>query len=260
MISERSPESWQELQESTAQILRECGWVAHTEVRVKTVRGTVEIDVLATETVQGREYKTLIECKNWTARVPQNVVHGFRAVIADIGANAGYIVSRAGFQAGAYEAAANTNVKLLSWTEFQSVFEDQWYWAHFTEQVRDVLDPLCEYLEPLPAMIHWDSYLTEAEINRLKEMYHQHFSLGAVIMMMQPHMALLPGRNLKVPLPLGKRTQDYGDLPSSLTSCVAYREFFDELVKHSLPILAEFQSFRDLAFARKKAANDSSTE
>jgi restriction system protein len=160
MITEKHPESWQQLQESTAQILRECGWTAETEVKVSTVRGTAEIDVFAIEMVQGREYKVLFECKNWTARVPQNMVHGFRTVMTDVGANTGYIISKAGFQAGAYEAAANTNIRLLSWTEFQEVFEDQWYWTYLTQQADEdkVLDPLCSYLEPLPAMIHWDAY------------------------------------------------------------------------------------------------------
>lgn len=32
----------------------------------------------------------------WRSRVPQNVIHGFRTVLADIGANVGYIVSMAG--------------------------------------------------------------------------------------------------------------------------------------------------------------------
>lgn len=254
MITEKSPESWQQLQEWTAQILRECGWAAETEVKVNTVRGMAEIDVYAMETVQGREYKTLVECKNWKARVPQNVVHGFRTVMADVGANTGYIISKAGFQAGAYEAAANTNVKLLSWTEFQEVFEDQWYWTCLSQQAHEVLDPLCSYLEPLPAMIHWDSYLNESEIDRLKEMYHRHFPLGALIMALQPFMAMLPGRKERIRLPLGDRAKDYGDLPDALTSRTGYREFFDELVKHALPILAEFQSFRDLALERKKAA------
>jgi hypothetical protein len=256
MITEKTPATWQQLQEWTAQILRECGWKADTEITIQTVRGAAEIDVLATEFVQGREYKTLIECKNWTARVPQNVVHGFRTVVADTGANTGYIVSRAGFQAGAYEAAANTNVKLLSWTEFQEVFEDQWYWTYLTQGAHDVLDPLCSYLEPLPAMIHWDEHLREDEIERLKAMYHQHIPLGALIFALQPFMATLPGRKERIRLPLGDRAKAYGDLPEELTSRTGYREFFDELVKFALPILDEFKAFRDIAFARRDAAKD----
>jgi hypothetical protein len=253
MITEKTPSSWQELQTWTAQILQECGWKAETEVKVKTVRGKAEIDVLAIETVQGREYKTLIECKNWTARVPQNVVHGFRTVVADVGANTGYIVSKAGFQAGAYEAAANTNIKLLSWAHFQEAFEDQWYWTHLVQQVHKILDPLCSYLEPLPAMIHWDEYLDEGDVTRLKEMYHHYFPLGALIMAMQPFMATLPGRRHRIDLPLGEKARDYGDLPEALTSRTGYREFFNELVKYSLPILDEFRAFRDKAFKRKEA-------
>jgi restriction system protein len=251
MITEKTPETWQQLQEWTAQILRECGWTAETDITVQTVRGAVEIDVHATEVVQGRQYITLIECKNWTARIPQAVVHGFRTVVADIGANTGYIISRAGFQSGAYEAAVNTNVKLLSWTEFQEVFEDQWYWTHLTQQAREVLDPLCSYLEPLPAMIHWDGYLHDDEVARLKEMYHKHFPLGALILALQPFMARL--RKERIRLPLGDGAKVYGELPEVLTSRTGYREFFEELVAYSLPILAEFQAFRDIALERKKA-------
>lgn len=256
MITEKTPDSWQDLQDWTAQILRECGWTAETEVPVQTVRGHAEIDVAATESVQGREYKTLVECKNWSTRVPQGVVHAFRTVIADVGANTGYIVSRVGFQSGAYEAAANTNVKLLSWHEFQEAFEDQWYWTHLVNQVHEVLDPLCSYLEPLPAMAHWDMYLDEDAVARLVEMYHQHFPLGALIMAMQPFMAMIPGRKQRIILPLGDRAREYGDLPEALTSRTGYREFFEELEKYATPILEEFQSFRDIAFERKQEAED----
>ena len=174
--------------------------------------------------------------------------------MADVGANTGYIISRVGFQAGAYEAAANTNVKLLSWEEFQEVFVDQWYWTFLTQQAHDILDPLCSYLEPLPAMIHWDEYLNGGEVARLKEMYRQHFPLGALIMALQPFMAMLPGRKERIRLPLGDRARDYGELPYPLTSCMGYREFFDALTEYSLPILSEFRSFRDIAFERKDAA------
>ena len=103
-------------------------------------------------------------------------------------------------------------------------------------------------------MIHWDDYLDEGEIARLKEMYRQHFPLGALIMALQPFRAMLPGRRDRIRLPLGDRAKDYGDLPDPLTSCIGYREFFDALKDYSLPILAEFQSFRDIAFERKDLA------
>lgn len=254
MITQNEPATWQDLQTSTAQILNECGIQAQTEVTLETVRGQVEIDVLATENVQGREHKVLVECKNWKAKVPQNVVHGFRTVVTDIGANVGYIVSKAGFQSGAYEAAANTNIKLMTWWEFQEAFEDQWYWSHLSNQAHERLDGLCSYLEPIPAMSAWDRYLDEPDIERLKEMYKQHFPLGALILALQPFMAMLPGKRQRIRLPLGDRAGEYGNLPDRLTAQTGYREFFDQLVEYSIPILVEFRSYRDKAFARKAEA------
>lgn len=147
MITEVSPESWKELQDRTAEILNECGWNATTELVIQTVRGSVEVDVFATETIEGRESRILIECKNWANRVPQNVVHGFRTIVSDTGANAGYLISKAGFQSGAYSAAERTNVSLLTWLEFQELFLKQWYRRYFCRRVEEDLDALCSYLE-----------------------------------------------------------------------------------------------------------------
>ena len=86
--------------------------------------GRAELDVYAVETVEGREYRTAVECKNWATPVPQHVVHAFRTIVADAGVNTGYVVSRAGFQAGAHEAAGNTNIRLVTWSEFQQVLNN----------------------------------------------------------------------------------------------------------------------------------------
>jgi hypothetical protein len=52
MITTRQPETWQELQEGVAGILRECGFSVEVEKKLETVRGTVEIDVFAQEDVK----------------------------------------------------------------------------------------------------------------------------------------------------------------------------------------------------------------
>src|SRR6516162_241671 len=98
MITSRQPEGWQELQEAVGAVLRECGFTVEIEKKLDAARGTVEIDVYSEEVVNGRKYVILCECKHWNHRVPQSVIHGFRSVIADSGANLGYIVSSAGFQ------------------------------------------------------------------------------------------------------------------------------------------------------------------
>jgi hypothetical protein len=45
------------------------------------------------QAVQGRRYTTLCECKYWRSAVPQAVIHGFRTVVGDIGANKGYAIA-----------------------------------------------------------------------------------------------------------------------------------------------------------------------
>lgn len=254
MITEKCPSNWRELQDWTAQILHECGWAAETEVTIPLARGKANIDVLATEHVQGREYRTLIECKYWTTSVPQAVVHSFRTIVADAGANAGYIISKSGFQSGAYEAVAHSNVKLLTWEEFQAAFVEQWYWSHYVKMVGDVLDPLCSYLEPLPAMAAWDKYLDKHHVERLVAMFRENFELGALIMCMHPVQRMFPERRGRVILPLGDRAKKYGNLPDQLHTLTGYREFFDALASHALPLLEEFRSYRDLALNRKDLA------
>src|SRR5215510_13924373 len=126
MITSSAPNHWRDLQSQVARILNECGFTVEIEKTVKTVRGNVELDVYAKETVDGRRYSIICECKRWSSRVPQEVIHGFRTVVSDIGANIGYIVSMRGFQSGAFKASELTNIELVTWEEFQSVFEQSW--------------------------------------------------------------------------------------------------------------------------------------
>lgn len=251
MITERQPTTWRELQEWTSQILTECGWDSRTEITVPTVRGQVELDVLALEVVEGREYRTAVECKFWSERVPQHVVHSFRTVVADIGVNSGYIVSKAGFQAGAFQAADKTNIRLLTWEEFQDVFEEQWYFSYFIEEVTKRFDDLTSYLEPIPAMAHWDEYLSHEDVVKLKDMFEKYFWLGALLLAWHPAVAKYFGRN-RIRLPLGSPEGDtHGVCPVALKTCVGYREFIGELEKLCTPLLAEFRSFHDKAMKRK---------
>ncbi len=58
--------------------------------------------------------------------MPKTVVHAFRTVVTDDGANIGFMISRSGFQKGAYEAAEKSNVHLVDWYEFQALFLERW--------------------------------------------------------------------------------------------------------------------------------------
>lgn len=135
MITTRQPESWRELQPLVGEILSECGFAVEIEKVVRSVRGHVEIDVYAEESVKGRKYRVLVECKHWQANVPQTVVHAFRTVISETGANVGYIVASSGFQSGAQAAVDLTNIDLVTWQEFLNRFEDTWWENFFRPQL-----------------------------------------------------------------------------------------------------------------------------
>lgn len=124
-ILSKVPATWRELQEFVAMILSDCGFATEIEKTIETVRGKVEIDVYA-DRLSGFQSKVLCECKYWNGNVPQSVIHSFRTVVIDYGASQGFIISKNGFQKGAYEAVYKSNVCLLTWDEFEKKFEIEW--------------------------------------------------------------------------------------------------------------------------------------
>jgi len=59
--------------------------------------------------------------------VKKTIVHAFRAITGDSGINTGLLVSSAGFQDGAVQAAAYSSVRLLTWAQFQQLFAERWF-------------------------------------------------------------------------------------------------------------------------------------
>ena len=123
---DRTPESWQDLEEMVKQAFAEMGYISNRGHKLKTVRGTVEIDVHATKESTPIPTVVLCECKHWDKPIPQNVIHGFRTVCSDAGAHFGLIISKKGFQPGAEETRTATNIHLMNFEEFQSTFFGEW--------------------------------------------------------------------------------------------------------------------------------------
>ncbi|HYA43823.1 MAG TPA: restriction endonuclease [Syntrophobacteraceae bacterium] len=112
MITSKVPLDWKHLQKMVGYILSECGFEVEVEKLVSTARGTVKLDVYAEEVVKGRKYSIVCECKYWKRKVPQTIIHAFRTVVADIGANIAYIISLKGFQSGSMSAPELTSTCL----------------------------------------------------------------------------------------------------------------------------------------------------
>ena len=93
---DHAPETWQELEEMVQQAFAEMGYESSRNYKLKTVRGTVDIDVHAIKSSTPIPTVVLCECKHWDKSVPQSVVHGFRTVCSDAGAHFGLIISKRG--------------------------------------------------------------------------------------------------------------------------------------------------------------------
>lgn len=245
MITSKEPKNWQDLQNEVARILRECGFSVEIEKILKTARGQVEIDVYAEEIIKGRKYVITCECKYWRNRVPQTVIHSFRTVLTDIGANVGYIVSMVGFQSGAFKASELTNVELVTWSQFQEAFEETWYDEYFINQVVERLDPLLTYSEPL--LPPWFDRLTADNKKEYVTLKKKYDVFGWLIMQFTPYVKML--RKERPRLPINEnlpRDPDFKEkIPENIASATGYRDFLELASEYGGHAIAQFRALRD---------------
>lgn len=107
-------ETWIEYQLEAAEFFQSLRLQAQTDVTIKGVRTTHQIDVLVKVQHAGFEATWIVECKHWQSRVSKAEVLALREIVADVGADRGILLCEAGFQSGAIEAAALTNVQPTS--------------------------------------------------------------------------------------------------------------------------------------------------
>lgn len=189
LITTKIPESWEELEDLVTAILNECGMKAQRQVTLKLPRGTVDVDVVAEETVDGIVHVTVCECKNWSTNIPKEIVHAFRTVMHETGANRGYIISRTGFQTGAIEAAAATNINLVTFAEFQYRYFDKWY-RHRLWQIERAIGDFKGYYEPFGKPgYHLLQSDTEREI--YDRVWYEYLYAGLMLMHFSPYLEIV---------------------------------------------------------------------
>lgn len=110
---------WFEFQEDIKDHFNSLGADAETNVRVQGVRTCHDIDVLVKTRFLGENITWIVEAKHWKSKVTKAQVLVLRSIVDDIGADRGFIISVAGFQSGAFEAANDTNVKLKTFDELK---------------------------------------------------------------------------------------------------------------------------------------------
>lgn len=167
MIESPPGDDWRDLQERVATILRESGLDAEVGVQLALARGGAEIDVLATDPTTTPPGLYLCECKRWRTNVPQAEVRAFRTVVADAGAHFGLFISSTGFQSGARNVVAHTNIHLLDWVQFQDLFVERWCRRYWVPTVRREADRIAEHADmpgnDAPFRYHHGEPITPAE-------------------------------------------------------------------------------------------------
>jgi Restriction endonuclease len=165
-IYDTEPSDWRDLQNRVAKVFSDLGYETAIEKEIQLVRGKVNVDVLAIKNNVSTRDIHIAECKYWTHSIPKHVVHSVRTILADYGANAGYIICRNGFQSGAYEAAENSNLSLLSFEEFQTEFRIPWI-SKTVDDLEILGSPLRKFILPLSSF--YDKEYDEFEEDKKDE-------------------------------------------------------------------------------------------
>lgn len=106
--------NWKDYQEEAAEFFRSLGLDANTDVTIQGVRTKHDVDVLVKSHLYGFDVTWIVECKRWKEPVSKLHVLALREIVTDAGADRGILLSEAGFQSGAVEAAHLTNVQVTS--------------------------------------------------------------------------------------------------------------------------------------------------
>jgi len=228
MITNYIPKDWKDLQNKVARIMRQSGIKkVKTPQRLQTVRGQVEIDVYAEEDIQHQKLIILCECKYWKSNIPQSVIYSFRTIMHDTGAHVGYIISSKGFQKGAYKASKNSNIELLSWVKFQSIFEKQWFENYFTKEIK-IIDPLVSYTEPInTGIFRMVDKMTEIEKKDFFELRKKYEEFAFLCLPYFDGLDMLRrGKMLQLPLNKNlKSSINSVSIPKNILSATSYEDF-----------------------------------
>lgn len=203
MIENPYPSDWKALQTGVARLFNEIGLKATTEVKMKTPRGEVEIDVSAVDEASVDKIRYIVECKNWDSAIPQTVVHAFTTVMAETGSNIGSIVSQKGLQVGAERYTNSTNIVGMTYLELQQRYFSVWWERWFCRQVGDAAESLEDFVEPYNSRRdELVAGMTQQRANQVNGLLHHYGTFGLVMGQMNMakyvNMAEWPGRHNKM--------------------------------------------------------------
>lgn len=105
---------WQKYQQDAASFFRMLGLKAEVEVHCRGSRGEHDVDVFVTGSLYEISFTWIIECKAWRSNIPKEKVMALAAIVEDLGADRGFLLSEVGFQSAAIRQAEKRNITLTS--------------------------------------------------------------------------------------------------------------------------------------------------
>jgi len=162
--------------------------------------------------------------------------------VNDFGANWGLIISSHGFQSGTFAAAANTNIRLLTWKEFQELFLERWFENYMQNRLRKENEPLVDYTEPMNSRVFQKANKLDKKSNqrfsKLREKYRSFafFALGLYL----PLPSILKEDIPSLPLRRSIEASETENLPDILLDAVSFRDLLEIITNEDRKALAEF--------------------
>ncbi len=184
MITTTIPSDWRELQLEVGRILEECGFTVEIEKRVQTVRGDVRLMSMQTKKCMGEVTAIICEVQTPKLRVPPKRNPRIPNRCDRHRSEHPLPVSLSGFQQGAFKASGLTNIKLVTWEEFQ-IHSRTWLGEYFSPQIAERLDDLLTYTEPFLEL--WFPKLSEADKQRYLSLKKQYDLFGRLVIDFTPY-------------------------------------------------------------------------
>lgn len=248
MIDDPLPENWQDLQTGVQRIFRNVGLLAEVEVDLETPRGSVNVDVLATDVRSVDKIRYIVECKNWSSSIPQTVVHSFTTVMHETGANIGFIISKHGLQQGAKQYTQNTNIIGMTYLEFQQRYFEAWWYRYFCPRIGDAADEPLQYVEPINSKRDREYAKLSLQAQEKFDQLRQEKGVSVMVLSMFNYKfmskALNTGNLLEVPKNLDDfKTRVLSQIcPHIELYCDTYRELLKIILEYLSDTKAEFDT------------------
>lgn len=114
---------WRYLQQA-ADFFGKLGLTARVAHELDGVRGVHKVDLYVVGLFHGIPFRWIVECKAWNSNIPKEEVMALAAIVQDVGADRGFLLSEIGFQSGAVREAHQSNITLSSLEDLASATEE----------------------------------------------------------------------------------------------------------------------------------------